>query len=332
MKNPDELNLRRPEGLADDRPPANEGDSSNQEGTADWNAYRSIAMVLDSLDALVYVADMETYEILFFNRYGREIWGDAKGKTCWKTLQSGQTGPCSFCTNSRLVDATGQPTGVYVWEFQNTVNQHWYQCRDQAIRWVDGRLVRMEIATDITDRKRAEEQLEAAKERAETLARIDELTGLKNRRAFMEEGNRLFNQAKRFHHPFSLVMLDVDYFKQVNDTYGHIIGDSVLESLAEILRAVVREIDIVGRLGGEEFALILPETSLTDATVLAERLRMQIANHTVTSAKGEISFTSSFGIATCALNDTSLDQVISKADEALYRAKNSGRNRVECAR
>jgi diguanylate cyclase (GGDEF)-like protein len=78
--------------------------------------------------------------------------------------------------------------------------------------------------------------------------------------------------------------------------------------------------------------LILPETSLTDATVLAERLRMQIANHTVTSAKGEISFTSSFGIATCALNDTSLDQVISKADEALYRAKNSGRNRVECAR
>ncbi len=120
-------------------------------------SYRSIATILDSLDALVYVADMQTYELLFVNEYGKTIWGDIQGKICWKALQIDQDGPCPFCTNDRLLDEFGVPAGVHVWEFQNTVNKHWYQCRDEAIRWTDGRFVRLEIATDITDRKRAEE-------------------------------------------------------------------------------------------------------------------------------------------------------------------------------
>jgi C4-dicarboxylate-specific signal transduction histidine kinase len=120
-------------------------------------SYRSIATILNSLDALVYVADMQTYELLFVNEYGRSIWGDIKGKTCWKALQTNQDGPCSFCTNNYLLDEFGVPAGVHVWEFQNTVNQRWYHCRDQAIRWIDGRCVRLEIASDITDRKQAEE-------------------------------------------------------------------------------------------------------------------------------------------------------------------------------
>ena len=117
----------------------------------------SIATILDSLDAMVYVADMHTYELLFVNEYGKSIWGDIQGKTCWKSLQTDQDGPCPFCTNDLLLDESGMPAGVYVWEFQNTVNKHWYQCRDQAIRWTDGRIVRLEIATDITKYKRAQE-------------------------------------------------------------------------------------------------------------------------------------------------------------------------------
>ena len=293
------------------------------------DTYRSILTVLDSLDALVYVTDIETNEILCFNRYGRDIWGDAKGKICWTVLQTGQSGPCEFCTNHRLVDADGQPTGVYVWEFQNTVNGRWYQCRDQAIYWVDGRLARMEIATDITDRKLMEEELRAAKERAEALARTDELTGLYNRRALLEEGTRLLNHAKRFKHPLSFIMMDVDYFKRINDTYGHAVGDRVLESLAKILRRTVREVDVVGRLGGEEFALILPETGMDKAANFAERLRGLIENAVLSSAKGEISVTCSFGITTYRAGNLSLDNLISKADEALYRAKQNGRNRIE---
>jgi diguanylate cyclase (GGDEF)-like protein len=292
-------------------------------------AYRTISTVLDSLDALVYVTDMQTHEILFFNEYGRTIWGDGAGKICWQTLQSGQSGPCEFCTNDKLVDKDGQATGVYVWEFQNTVNGHWYQCRDQAIQWIDGRLVRMEIATDITDRKQVEEELRAAKEQAEALARCDELTGVNNRRAFFHDGEQVFNRARRYNTPLSLIMLDVDHFKHINDSYGHTAGDKVLECLADIMREHVREVDILGRLGGEEFAIILPQTPLTDATAMAERLRSKIEQATVTSSKGNIHLTASFGISQLAPQQISLEQLLHDADTALYRAKRSGRNRVE---
>ena len=122
------------------------------------NAQQRFKTLVDSLDGLVYVADFQTYELLYVNKYGRDIWGEIAGQTCWRTLQTGQTGPCPFCTNNRLLDGAGRPTGVYVWEFQNTVNSEWYECRDQAIEWTDGRYVRMEIATNISARKRAEQE------------------------------------------------------------------------------------------------------------------------------------------------------------------------------
>ncbi len=115
--------------------------------------------LLDSIDAVVYVADMETYEILFINKYGINIWGNIVGKVCWQTIQQNQDGPCSFCTNDRLVDAAKRTKGITIWEFQNTKNRRWYECRDKAILWPDGRIVRMEIAVDITERKNAEEKL-----------------------------------------------------------------------------------------------------------------------------------------------------------------------------
>src|SRR5574340_132139 len=114
---------------------------------------QSLQAVIDSIDAIVYVADMKTYEILLINNYTRGLFGDVQGKKCWESLQTGQTGPCSFCSNSRLVGADGMPLDTYIWDFQNTANGRWYECRDKAIRWTDGRIVRIEIATDITERK-----------------------------------------------------------------------------------------------------------------------------------------------------------------------------------
>jgi len=291
-------------------------------------SYRSIATILDSLDALVYVADMDTYELLFCNKYGRDIWGETQGKICWQVLQEGQDGPCKFCTNGRLLDKDGNPTGVYVWEFQNTVDKHWYQCRDQAIYWVDGRIVRMEIATDITQRKLAEEQLKAAKKRAEELAHKDELTGLDNRRAFFDQGHRVFQQAFRFKHPVSVIMMDIDHFKNVNDNYGHSLGDKVLQVIAELLKDIVREIDIVARIGGEEFAFVLPETGEDEAVNLAERLRLKIAETTVVHEEKQIKITASFGVSSHRVENEALEKMLTRADDALFIAKKKGRNQV----
>jgi diguanylate cyclase (GGDEF)-like protein len=291
-------------------------------------SYQSVATVLDSLDALVYVSDMDTYELLFTNEYGRDIWGDIQGKTCWKVLQDAQDGPCEFCTNDKLLDKDGKPAGVYVWEFQNTVNQRWYQCRDQAITWIDGRVVRMEIATDITERKNIEEQLIKAKQIAEEQALTDELTRLCNRRAFFDQGSRIFKQAVRFKHPLSVIMMDVDHFKNINDSYGHSVGDIVLQSIANLFLDMVREIDVVARMGGEEFALILPETDTEKAVNMAERLRQKIEEIVIKHDDGLIQVTASFGISSYVTENDTLESVLNKADDALYIAKRRGRNQV----
>ena len=120
--------------------------------------------VLNSMDAVVYVADMETHELLFLNSHGQKLYGDSVGKKCYEVFQKDQYTPCDFCTNDLLLDSQGEATGTHVWEFQNTRTGNWSECRDQAIRWTDGRFVRMEIATNINDRKNAAKALQAEKE------------------------------------------------------------------------------------------------------------------------------------------------------------------------
>ncbi|MCX6689118.1 MAG: PAS domain S-box protein, partial [Methanoregula sp.] len=135
-------------------------------------SFATFRTVMDSLDALVYVADMQTYEILFINQYGRKLWGDLTGRICWKSLQVNQAGPCPFCTNEKILDPGGNPNGILIWEFRNTITGQWYECHDSAIRWTDGRIVRLEIATDITERKRAEEALRQANKQLNLLSSI----------------------------------------------------------------------------------------------------------------------------------------------------------------
>lgn len=303
-------------------------------------SYEAIATVLNSLDALVYVADMQTYEVLFFNDYGLSIWGDYQGRKCYEVLQAGQSQPCAFCTNDKLLDADGQPTGVYTWEFQNTVNKRWYQCRDQAIRWIDGRLVRMEIATDITDRKAMEEALSEAKARAEQLADTDELTGLNNRRAFFNYGNMLLQQSLRAGQSLAVIMYDLDHFKRVNDHWGHAAGDAVLVQLAKTSRECVRASDVLARLGGEEFAIVLPNVDAAQALNMAERLRQAIASQRVEYEGNTIQCTVSLGVAIehfpqldqagpdSQRTAPTLGQLLNRADVCLFKAKESGRDRV----
>ncbi len=119
-------------------------------------SHKMLDTIMDSLDAIVYVADMQTHEILFMNKYTKDIFGDIVGKTCWKTIQTGQSKPCDFCTNDKLIDAEGKPTGIYEWEHYNDNVGRWYSIRDRAIPWGNGRIVRLEIAIDITKHKNDE--------------------------------------------------------------------------------------------------------------------------------------------------------------------------------
>ena len=128
-------------------------------------AAEQLSAILNSMDASVYVADLETYELLFINDKIRQWTGDAVGKKCYEVLQPDREAPCPFCSNSKLVDENGNPAGVVIWENENSETGRWYECRDRAIPWTDGRLVRIEISTDITWRKEAEKEIFNEKER-----------------------------------------------------------------------------------------------------------------------------------------------------------------------
>ncbi len=166
-----------------------------------------------------------------------------------------------------------------------------------------------------------------ARSRAENLARIDPLTGLLNRRALQELGNPLWHQATRQRQPLSLIMLDLDHFKRINDEYGHAMGDSSLVATAGLLAQQCRKGDLLARWGGEEFLLLLPQTPLQDALGLAERLRQAIANVTLEHPAGRLELSASLGVASQE-QQTDLEQLIKTADARLYAAKHAGRNRV----
>ena len=171
------------------------------------------------------------------------------------------------------------------------------------------------ISHDITDKKRVEE-----------LSVTDQLPRLHNRMFLETSFHREINRAKRYKYPFSVIMVDIDYFKEVNDTYGHDIGDNVLIMISELLANNIRETDILGRWGGEEFLVICPHTHISDAKVLAEKLRSGVAIYPLNVVGTK---SCSFGVSEFDLEDEGYKEVVKRADEALYRAKRNGRNRVE---
>lgn len=172
-------------------------------------------------------------------------------------------------------------------------------------------------------------QYQQANQLEKQIARQDHLTGLNNRRSFIELASPFWSAAERGERPLSLVMMDIDHFKQVNDQYGHKTGDDVLVVVANLLREYGRPSDIVARWGGEEFVILLAETDISQAAGYAERLRQAISEMQVLSGKQLISLTASFGVVRRSPKST-LDDIVQLVDIQLYKAKNEGRNRVCC--
>ncbi len=173
-------------------------------------------------------------------------------------------------------------------------------------------------------------ELKEAKEAAELLARTDPLTGMPNRRCFFEQAERNLSMSRRYQHPLTVLTLDVDHFKHINDRHGHAVGDMALQAIASALPEGLRETDVAGRIGGEEFAVLLPETSEAEAQEIAERLRQNISAIGLSADGREIPLTASFGLAVLDKEDR-FSELLARADQALYQAKERGRNQVVCA-
>lgn len=179
--------------------------------------------------------------------------------------------------------------------------------------------------------QRATQELRRQKEAAEMAARIDPLTGVYSRRAFTESAELEMQRALRYGTPLALIMIDLDHFKSINDTHGHATGDAVLASFSHSIALEVREVDVIGRYGGEEFLVLLPNTDVTEALRVAERMRLSIASTELQVHGGSLRYSASFGVAGFDARELSLNPFIDRADAALYQAKRTGRNRVELA-
>jgi diguanylate cyclase (GGDEF)-like protein/PAS domain S-box-containing protein len=198
----------------------------------------------------------------------------------------------------------------------------WIERDFVPIRHQDAPIGYLYIYRDVTPRKRHERELWQ-------LATTDSLTGLLNRRAFFEQLERERNRLARYQGEASILMLDIDHFKRVNDTYGHAAGDMMLRHVVMLTNDLLRESDIFGRLGGEEFAILLPATPREGALGIGERIRATLELHPLAYNDNQIPITISIGLSIMTTEDINTEQALSRADRALYAAKRHGRNRVE---
>jgi len=207
-----------------------------------------------------------------------------------------------------------------------------YSCDGEEF-WIDTNIVPLRddhgrvthfatIGRDLTATKQLQHELQL-------MASTDPLTGLLNRRRILEQADSEFLRSKRYQHELAAVMLDIDHFKAINDTHGHFIGDQVLIAMSRATENLLRDTDTLGRWGGEEFVILMPETPLAGATILAERLREALERLVVDTAAGTLHFTISAGVAVRGGCDAGITDILQRADSALYAAKQQGRNRIQ---
>lgn len=175
--------------------------------------------------------------------------------------------------------------------------------------------------------KLLQEQVKLVEE-LERLANTDSLTGICNRRYLLMIAEQEIKRSQRYNFSFTVLLLDIDHFKKINDTYGHNIGDKVIIFMTQTVINNLRQPDCFGRFGGEEFVILLPDTDIDEGVIVAERIRHNIHHQSISVENQQVSITVSIGVASYNLGDQTIDAIIHRADQALYQAKNQGRNRV----
>ena len=281
------------------------------------STYR-LESLLNALPVAIVIIDYKTQKIVDLNPQAMLMLGYTReqlaGRKCRSLMCGGQTDHCPLVdpdlslerSESIVTDADGKKIPVL---------------KSIILTEIDNKKLLLECFSDISEQKVLENQL---REMAET----DFLTRLFNRRHFIGRAEKELSRSRRYNSSVSLIMLDIDWFKKINDQYGHAAGDEVLKGVAQICQEAVREIDIVGRIGGEEFSMVLIECDTDGALIVAERIRKQVASHPFEYEQKAIHCTVSIGISAFVAKEDHLENLMKRADIALYRAKQAGRNRT----
>jgi len=294
------------------------------------------------------IIDIESSEVIYRNSAMQKIMHKKDAKKCWESIY-GLDAVCSWCQLKHKDDMTQQSLDSssdkeeFEYEYFSEMTSRWYQVQNR-VTVLNSKKILIMIALDISRQKKAQgdlistqfrlakqtQELQKAQDELKVLASTDSMTKLYNRRYFMEVSDSLLLLAKREARAISLMMLDIDKFKNINDIYGHKIGDEVIIKLSQLLQENSRKSDIVCRWGGEEFIILLPNTEIEGATTIAQKIREVVDSLSIPIKEEEaIHFSVSIGVSQFDSNsEINLEATINRADEALYEAKNSGRNRV----
>mgnify|MGYP001571135603 CR=1 FL=1 len=239
-----------------------------------------------------------------------------------RLLHGPKTDPQTVAAVRAAMEAQ-RPIRVELLNYSCDGEEFWIDTNIVPLRDDHGRVTHFAtIGRDLTATKRLQQELLL-------MASTDPLTGLLNRRRFLEQAESDFQRSQRYQHELAVVMLDIDHFKAINDSHGHFVGDQVLIAMSRATENLLRNTDILGRWGGEEFVILMPETPLAGAAILAERLREELARLTVDTTCGALRFTISAGVAARGGTDAGITDILQRADSALYAAKQHGRNRIQ---
>jgi len=265
-----------------------------------------------------------------------ESYARMRGKTieqlmyqrCYEVIM-GRNDICEGCSVKQTFE-TGEPQTKEKLANYTGDSNIWIEIYTYPIFDEIGRVVSViEYTRDITKRKRAEDERDILVNKLIQLSRTDDLTGLLNRRALIERLGDEVQRSCRYRSNLALIICDIDYFKEINDIYGHVAGDKVLQMISSLIRDLLRQTDIIGRYGGDEFLLILPETSIEGAREIAERIQRAVETFEVhIGFDNPIKTTVSLGVAQFNIDKEDTNDLIKRADDALYIAKGKGRNRV----
>lgn len=281
-------------------------------------AQKSLEKILDNTGIDIYVNDFNTHDILYVNESMASPYGGKDkfmGNKCWQVLFPGQTGPCEFCPQKKIIDEKGNPTKVYIWDYQRAFDGSWFRVFSSAFTWIDGRLAHIVSSADITDNKKNEELIKY-------MAHYDSLTKLPNRRMLLEKCKAKIDNASENEQGY-LLFFDIDGFKLINDNFGHDAGDEFLINLGEFFSNIPMLKDSIYRNGGDEFVALIGKVEKESIRSLCHFI-LERFKKTWELKKGTVFCGVSIGVACYPEDGNSASQLLQVADRAMYNVKKTG--------